>query len=397
LAVADFYEGREQTKAKHFILKRYLQALAFKVLNFSDLAYVDGFSGPWEERDSEFSDTSFKIAIEVLKDAQHVLKQKGISRRIRCFFSESNAKAFDRLKPVVEEHHDPANRFEVQTYGGRFEDAVSPIQKFVVGCFPLIFIDPTGWTGYAFHKIRPLFAADHCEVLVNFMYDYVNRFVSSEDAATVSSFDAILGGPGWVDRLDTTLPKGVAVERLFRAALQEAGDFKFVVSTKIDKPTQDRPHFFIAYGTKSQNGLKTFRNVEFDALKRHESDRLAAKERDHEARTGQGSLFSNMTDQVQGSSVHDLVLEQIVLAKTRLLELVADEPMRFSQLVPQLLQPFMIRETNVKDLCVELAKKRLVENTWSPANRKPNDAHLIGRFASSRPEKARPQTRSKRA
>jgi len=44
--VIDPYSGREQTKAKHFILKRYLQALAFKVLTFSDVTYIDGFSGP---------------------------------------------------------------------------------------------------------------------------------------------------------------------------------------------------------------------------------------------------------------------------------------------------------------------------------------------------------------
>ena len=41
------YVGREQTQAKHFILRRYLQALAFKVLHgLGDIAYVDGFSGP---------------------------------------------------------------------------------------------------------------------------------------------------------------------------------------------------------------------------------------------------------------------------------------------------------------------------------------------------------------
>ena len=37
----DPYSDREQTKAKHFILKRYLQALAFKVLRFYDITYVD--------------------------------------------------------------------------------------------------------------------------------------------------------------------------------------------------------------------------------------------------------------------------------------------------------------------------------------------------------------------
>ncbi len=71
--MTDPYFDREQTKAKHFILKRYLQALAFKVLRFSAITYVDGFSGPWETQTQDFADSSFKIAIEVLKDAQQII------------------------------------------------------------------------------------------------------------------------------------------------------------------------------------------------------------------------------------------------------------------------------------------------------------------------------------
>ncbi len=41
--MTDPYSGREQTKAKHFILKRYLQALAFKVLTFSDITTLMAF------------------------------------------------------------------------------------------------------------------------------------------------------------------------------------------------------------------------------------------------------------------------------------------------------------------------------------------------------------------
>ncbi|MER8638691.1 hypothetical protein [Mesorhizobium sp. M1365] len=59
------YAGREQTAAKHFILRKYLQSLAFKVLlgGYPTLTYVDGFSGPWEARTTDYSDTSFMIAI----------------------------------------------------------------------------------------------------------------------------------------------------------------------------------------------------------------------------------------------------------------------------------------------------------------------------------------------
>jgi three-Cys-motif partner protein len=95
--VSDPYSGREQTKAKHFILKRYLEALAFKVLNFSDITYVDGFSGPWETKTEDFADSSFMIALRVLKDAQHRMTQRRIKRRIRCLFSEADPAAYVQL------------------------------------------------------------------------------------------------------------------------------------------------------------------------------------------------------------------------------------------------------------------------------------------------------------
>ena len=93
--MTDPYSGREQTKAKHFILKRYLQALAFKVLTFSDVTYVDGFSGPWETKTENFGDSSFMIAISVLQDAQkQIFERRGIRRQIRCFFSEKEPEVF---------------------------------------------------------------------------------------------------------------------------------------------------------------------------------------------------------------------------------------------------------------------------------------------------------------
>ncbi len=175
--MTDTYSGREQTQAKHFILKRYLQALAFKVLTFSDITYVDGFSGPWETKTENFSDSSFMIAISVLQDAQRqIFERRGQQRRIRCFFSESNTDSFMQLEKAVAPFHKPGERFEIKTYCGKFEDAVGEIQGFIGSSFPLIFIDPTGWTGYPFHKIKFLFGRSKCEVLINFMYEFVNRF-----------------------------------------------------------------------------------------------------------------------------------------------------------------------------------------------------------------------------
>lgn len=377
--MTDPYSGREQTKSKHFILKSYLQALAFKVLRYFDVTYVDGFSGPWETQTEDFADSSFRIAIDVLRDAQkQILSRTGRRPRIRCFFSENNTKAFAQLAAAATPFNKPEEDFEIKTYYGEFEDAVAEIQTFVGHSFPLIFIDPTGWTGYPFEKIKPLFDRSKCEVLINFMYDFVNRAASMSDAKTIASLDSILGGPNWEQRLDQNLLRGRAVEKLFRDTLQRSGNFDFVVSTKIDRSTADRPHFFIAYATKSHDGLKVFRDIEYVALRAHARDRANAKERKREYKSGSSDLFAGLDADVQELTIDDIVEEQKVLASSAALaELRKSGPMRFSQVWTMLLQAYMLRVTNVKDICVDLARAGKIENTWGGGNRKPRDADII--------------------
>jgi hypothetical protein len=226
--VTDPYSGREQTKAKHFILKRYLQALAFKVLRFSDITYVDGFSGPWETR------------------------------------------------------------------------------------------------------------------------------------------------------LDPNLPRGRAVEKLFRDNLATAGRFDFVVSTKIDRPTADRPHFFIVYGTKSRDGLKTFRETEYNALRINARDRADAKERKRENKSGSHDLFSGLDADIQETTIDEIVEEQKALASQDVLKYLRElGPMYFSKVWVLLLQAHMLRVTNVKDICVDLASIGEIDNTWGDGTRKPRDEDMI--------------------
>jgi three-Cys-motif partner protein len=376
--VSDAYSDREQTQTKHFILRRYLQALAFKVLRYFDIVYVDGFSGPWRTQTENFEDSSFMIAINVLKDAQQqILSQTGRRPKVRCFFSENSRDAFAKLDRAITPFNKPKEDFEIRTYYGDFEDAIPDIQAFIGRAFPLIFIDPTGWTGYSFERIKPLFGRPKCEVLINFMYDFVNRAASMVDVKTISSLDPILGGPNWEKRLDSKLPRGRAVEKLFRETLRAVGDFDYVVSTKIDRPTADRPHFFIAYGTKSHDGLKAFRDIEYIALRAHARGRANAKARRRENKTGTPDFFPGSEAKVQELTIDDIVEEQKVLATNDLLEMLKDFSLEFSLVWTTLLQGYMLRLTDVKDICVELAKIGKIQNTWGGGNRKPRDEDVI--------------------
>lgn len=374
------YIDREQTQAKHFILRGYLQELAYKVLHGWDIAYVDGFSGPWKSKNADFSDTSFMIALGVLREAQRTVHEKtGVKHRIRCFFSEKSATAYRQMVAAVALFHRPQEGFEVKTFHGDFVDAVGEIRTFIGSAFPLIFIDPTGWTEYPFTKIAPLFAYAKCEVLINFMYDHINRFLTHPDDKIIASLDAILGGPGWQDRLDPTMKKGAAVEKLFRETLKTAGKFGYVVSTRIDKNTQERPHFFLAYGTKDRAGLKAFRETEYKALREHAKNRSAAMTRKRDERAKTSSLFPDFDAKKKEASIDDLVNEQKALAKEMLVEMLSAAPsgIVFVRILDDLLQAFMLRETNVKDVCLELAKDGKITNTWSSGARKPTDKTLI--------------------
>jgi three-Cys-motif partner protein len=376
------YEEREQTLAKHVILKSYLQALAFKILQstFRALTYVDGFSGPWKSQTESFSDTSFMITIEVLKDAQQrVFDMTGRRKAIRCLLIEKDAEAYGKLAAAVKEHNEPAKQFLVETLHGEFEGATERIMQCVGTFFALVFIDPTGWTGYGFDRTRPVLRHQPGEVLVNFMYDHANRFALMEDPAIEASFAPIMGGPDWKQQLDLSLPASLAMEKRFRDELKKAGDFKFVTTTHINKPLAERTHFIMAYGTRHPKGLETFRQIEYTALCKHEQNRVVARDSRTARTTGQGALFS------AGELHADQTIDQEVAAQKAMAESIVLQHltscggrMLFSELVTLVLEPFMLRIKNVKDLCVALAKGGKVKNTWKAQGRnKPQDTDWI--------------------
>jgi three-Cys-motif partner protein len=376
----DIYSEREQTRTKHFILKSYLQTLVYKLFHGGQksLTYVDGFSGPCKSRTENFSDSSFMIAIKVLRAAHFEMLSKQGSRTTKCFFVEKNPKSYALLSEAVKQHHSPENGFHIETFKGEFEAATSRIVEYIGQSFALVFIDPTGWTGYTYEAIGPVLKHAPGEVLINFMYDFVNRAAAMEDPKTIASLDPILGGPGWKTRLQHDVPLGQEIERTFRNVLKQAGAYKYVLSTRIDRPTADRPHFCIAYGTRASAGLKAFREVESSALRGHQHLRARAKQVKRETRTGQNELFN--ADLIPDNSFDEIVQENSQLARNWIVTRLEGRrtSIQFGVLLLNVLELFALRETNVKDVCVQLANDGLVENTWKPAGKnKPYDGSPI--------------------
>ena len=103
------YRGREQTHLKHRVLDEYLMGWAHKLGagarkmqgRRTKLWYVDCFSGPWQARAPDGSDTSISIGLSALQKAQRTWASKGLYIDVGAIFVERNLKAFRELQALL--------------------------------------------------------------------------------------------------------------------------------------------------------------------------------------------------------------------------------------------------------------------------------------------------------
>lgn len=273
------YQGREQTFVKHFFLDRYLERVAYVTLagstRWSDFVYVDGFSGPWRSGDENFEDTSVFIALKKLAAVQEGLRKIGREVCFRALFVERDAVAFRDLQTLV-------GRFPnsgAKAVHGEFQSHVDEARKFIGNAFSLIFVDPTGWS-LDLSTLQPLLRL-RGEVIINFMYNDINRHLDNPQPGVRASFDPIFGGPSWRAEIQCRISNGenreTAIVGVFRDRLRAAGGFEYVTSTRVLHPLAERTYFYLVYGTRHWKGVEEFRSVEQKTLEIQERVRFDAK------------------------------------------------------------------------------------------------------------------------
>lgn len=374
----EYYRGREQTYLKHFILERYLERVTYNIGYAADeFVYVDGFSGPWKSGDESLDDTSFMIAIKKLREVREGLAQASRHPRFRCLFIEKDPTAFRALEAAVRD----ASDIDVAAINGEFEQSIPEILRFVGKAFSLIFIDPTGWTGFGLKRIAALLQL-RGEVLVNFMFDYINRFLDDDRPETAASFDELFGGPGWDAAVRAGTRREEAIIDLYRERMRAAGSFPHVTSTRILKPTHDRAYFYLVYGTRHTKGLIEFRGVEKKAVEEQERVRLTAKQESRIERTGQTELWAAASVPSGGPpSFHEERAVQQGAALQRLRALVQSRSTtRYEQALAALLELPLVWESDVKRMIIELRDADEIEvRGMKPRERTPKQGHVLVR------------------
>lgn len=369
MATDNPYIGREPAKVKHFLLGQYLEDLAYKILQrYDTLTFVDAFSGPWQTQTDEFKDTSFRIALDILGRVQKSLRAQGRPANINCVFVEKNSRSFAKLSEIVGPFHKPNKGFSVRALHGEFEERVADIEEVTGRSFQLLFIDPKGWKGYAYGRTGELVGHSPGEVIINFMYDHFNRFRNLDDPKQEELRVGLLG-KNWRSQFDALINADEeisidgALTHLFRERLREVGGFQYVVTTRIDRATKDRPQYFLVYGTRHPKGLEVYRANEAKALKIQVGERSLAKSREIEERKGIGDLFA---ESVRGQSHEDFVETEAKNARAFICNEIRRPEIRmtYRDIWTRVLERFVLTKTVVNGLIRSLAREGAVEETW---------------------------------
>ena len=252
------WELAPHTRAKHEILRRYLQAWT-PILShggFPEFIYIDGFAGPG--RYSQGEDGSPVIALKAA-----IGQTLPASTRIFFLFVERDPERAKVLKEVIDGIERP-DTFRVKVADGEtFEAEANRLLDFYRSKKkPLpptfCFVDPFGWKGAPFSLLSDILKNPSCEVLVNFMYEEINRFLGHPDQP--DNFDTFFGTSQWRDCLQGAVSqRNRCLHDLYASQLHTAGA-TFVRSFEMrnDSGVTD---YFLFYATKNVRGLQKMKEA----------------------------------------------------------------------------------------------------------------------------------------
>ena len=166
----------EHTKAKHEILRRYLDAW-FPILGskIPRILYIDGFCGPGRYEHGEPGSPIIALTRALS------LKQYLANAEVNFLFIDERCDRIDYLNAEIKQLSLPKN-FYVFTENNQFNKSLSSIldklaDKGLRLAPTFVFIDPFGWKGIPFDIVCRLLENPRTEVLVNVMVDSINRFI----------------------------------------------------------------------------------------------------------------------------------------------------------------------------------------------------------------------------
>ena len=179
MEIDNAYRGREHSFIKHELLKGYLQKLLLIVgtSGTHEIAYVDCFAGPWGPEDESMDGTSIAISLDILKGVRDTLINPPFSiagLKLRAIYVEKAKRRYKRLADYLAAN--TPSGIECTPLCGDYSERLDDILHLCGNGFAFFFLDPKGWKDVTIPKLHRLATRRRSELLINFMYEFFNRF-----------------------------------------------------------------------------------------------------------------------------------------------------------------------------------------------------------------------------
>jgi hypothetical protein len=291
---------------------------------------------------------------------------------VGAIFIEKSAAAFQELQKLLARE---AHGIETHPILGTFGDSLGYVQERIGREAAFLLVDPTGWDGAAMDYIAPLVDHERRDVLVNVMFDHINRFKDDPRGFIRAQMKAFFGLG------DSDIRPGLDEDELialYRQRLREVCRLPYVADLAVPHPTVERTKFRLVVGGHHSKVIELFRDVEFKVVGAEAAAvRNEAKGRLRTERTGQFELA--LAGPKRDSTYASQSEEGLEKARRLVPRLLRDKgPMRYERVWPEILQLCHIRKSDLSRLLSVLQSERVVEvSGLGPRERTIKDDHEI--------------------
>lgn len=253
----------EHTRAKHEILRRYLEAWLPIMARYNGrIVYLDGFAGPGEYEGGEFG--SPIIAIDIFSNHAYAAVR---NREVFFLFIEQDHARYEHLRQLLSQRTLPSTA-KYQVFEGSFDETLTGLLKQLEDqqsrlAPTFAFIDPFGFSHTPMQTITKLMRHPKCEVLITFMYEEINRFLDADYTNKAAQYDALFGTTEWrtiTQSAATSQERRNKLHNLYQDRLKQVAGVHYVRSFCM-RNQHNATDYFLFFGTNSLRGMEKMKQA----------------------------------------------------------------------------------------------------------------------------------------
>lgn len=270
------WEFKEHTLFKLTLLEKYMRGWIFHLSRANKkIIYFDGFAG--RGRDVTGKEGSPLVVIKLAKKYTYLFDE------FICINVEKNNNNFSNLVAEITKEYgkDPQvlilnnttnpkgqnKKIRICNFEGEFIDVVGKILENVKGKLApsFFFIDPFGFKGVPLCMIKQIFENKKIEIFFNFMYDEINRFLTSK--AHENCLTELFDTEEWkrINKDYSGMEKEKRLVELYRKQLQEKVGFEFTWPFRVCIPGEERTKYYLIHATNHFKGFKLIKDITYNA------------------------------------------------------------------------------------------------------------------------------------